>query len=135
MMDDLFVSIIMRSYNEGWALRDTLPALQAQQYSNWELIVIDSGSTDGSVELIRRAAPRHFIQIRPGEYHPPRVLNRGMELAAADYTIFLNSDATPQGNHWLRPLVRALLDPQVAAVFGRQVPRPDCRAVYAHDYE
>ena len=51
--DEPPVSIIMRSYNEGWALRDTLPAMMAQDYKNWELIVIDSGSTDGSVDLIR----------------------------------------------------------------------------------
>ncbi|MCP5815846.1 glycosyltransferase, partial [Klebsiella pneumoniae] len=64
------MSIILRSYNDGWALRETLPALQAQNYRNWELIVIDSGSTDGSVDMIRKAAPRHFVQITPHEYVP-----------------------------------------------------------------
>jgi rhamnosyltransferase len=124
----------MRSFNEGWALVDTLPALRAQEYRNWELIVIDSGSTDGSCDLIRKFGPAHFIQIAPGEYNPSRVMNRGMTLSRADLAIFLNADATPQGTDWLRPLVNALADPATAAVFGRQVPRPDCRAVYAHDY-
>jgi rhamnosyltransferase len=132
---DPLVSIILRSFNEGWALRDTLPALQAQEYRHWELIVIDSGSTDGSVDLIRRARRLHFIQIQPHEYNPSRVMNHGMELARAEYGIFLNADATPQGANWLRPLVTALFDPQTAAVFGRQIPRPDCRAVYRCDYE
>src|SRR2546428_5907177 len=94
---DPFVSIILRSFNEGWALRESLPALQAQEYTNWELIVIDSGSTDGSVELIQRAQPDRFLQIRPREYHPPRVMNEGMRLARSDYVVFLNADATPQG--------------------------------------
>lgn len=125
----------MRSFNEGWALRETLPALQSQEYRNWELIVFDSGSTDGSVELLRRAQPRHLVQIRPEEYNPSRVMNRGMELAGSEFCIFLNADATPQGGNWLRPLVQALQDPAAAAVFGRQIPRPDCQAVYAHDYE
>jgi rhamnosyltransferase len=125
----------MRSFNERWALRDTLAALQQQQYKRWELIVIDSGSTDGSVELIRGANPRHFIQINSNEYNPSRVMNRGMELANSNFGIFLNADATPQGSNWLSPLVSALQDPQTAAVFGRQIPRPDCRAVYAHDYQ
>jgi rhamnosyltransferase len=129
------VSIIMRSYNEGWALRETIPALQAQDYKNWELIIIDSGSTDGSVDLIRAAKPSHFIQIRHEDYNPSRVMNHGMQLAQSEFGIFLNADATPQGSDWLRPLVAALLEPKVAAVFGRQIPRPDCRAVFAHDYE
>jgi len=134
-MNDPLVSIIMRSFNEGWALRETLPAIQAQEYRNWELIVLDSGSTDGSVELIRAAKPRQFIQVPPGTYNPSRVMNQGMELARSEFGIFLNADATPQGKNWLRPLVQELQDPQTAAVFGRQIPRPMCHAVFAHDYE
>jgi rhamnosyltransferase len=134
-MNDPIVSIIIRSFNEGWALRGTLAALLAQEYTNWELIVIDSGSSDGSVELIRRAQPRHFVQIFPHDYVPGRVLNQGMQLAQSEVVVFLNADATPQGPHWLRTLVAALQDPQTAAVFSRQIPRPDCAAVFACDYE
>jgi rhamnosyltransferase len=133
--NDPLASIILRSYNEAWALVDTLRAVQAQEYKNWELIVIDSGSTDGSVDLIRRALPRQFIQITPQEYNPSRVLNRGMQLARAEYAVCLNADATPQGRHWLRPMVEALFEPRTAAVFGRQIPRQDCQAVFARDYE
>ena len=126
----------MRSFNEGWALRETLPALRCQDYSNWELIVIDSGSTDGSLELIRTAAPSHLVQIEPQEYNPSRVMNHGMQLAQSEFGIFLNADATPQGQNWLRPLVETLsASPQAAAVFSRQVPRPECYAVFASDYE
>ena len=134
-MSDPLVSIIMRSFNEGWALRETLPGLKAQDWKNWELIVIDSGSKDDSVELIRAAQPRHLVQIQPHEYNPSRVMNQGMRLAQSQYCVFLNADATPQGSNWLRPLVNALQDPQTAAVFGRQVPRPDCQAVFARDYD
>ena len=134
-MSDLLVSIIMRSFNEAWALRDTLPALRSQDYRNWELIVVDSGSTDGSQELIRAAQPAHFVQITPKEYNPSRVMNQGLLLARSEVGIFLNADATPQGSNWLRPLVAAFQSPRVAACFGRQVPRPDCRAVFACDYD
>jgi rhamnosyltransferase len=134
-MPEPLVSIIIRSFNEGWALRDTLPAVRAQDFKNWELIVIDSGSTDGSVELIQKANPRCFVQIRHEDYNPSRVINLGMKLARAEFGIFLNADATPQGAHWLAPLFDALQSPRVAAAFGKQIPRPDCRAVFAHDYE
>lgn len=128
------VSVIMRSYNEAWALRETLPALRAQDAPPWELIVIDSGSTDGSQDLLRAAQPAHFIQITPQEYNPSRVMNHGMRLARAQTCLFLNADATPQGPHWLRPLFDTLQDSHVAACFSRQIPRPDCQAVFACDY-
>jgi rhamnosyltransferase len=134
-MSDPLVSIILRSYNEGWALRETLPALERQEYANRELIVIDSGSTDGSVDMLRQACPRHFIQIQPREYVPGRVMNLGMRLACSDYCLFLNADATPQGPNWLRPLVTPLFEKNTAAVFGRQIPRPGCQAAYACDYD
>jgi rhamnosyltransferase len=71
----------------------------------------------------------------PHEYRPGRVLNQGMELARSARVIFLNADATPQNADWLGPLVAALAEPKVAAVFGRQISRPDCAAAFAHDYE
>jgi rhamnosyltransferase len=129
------VTIIMRSFNEGWALRETLSALRAQTLTDWELVVIDSGSTDGSVQLLRAFNPAHLVQIRPEEYNPSRVMNHGMRLARSPFTIFLNADATPQSADWLGPLVRNLQNPYVAAVFGCQIPRPDARAVFACDYE
>jgi rhamnosyltransferase len=134
-MSDPFVSIIMRSFNEAWALKETLPALAAQDFKNREFIVIDSGSTDGSQNLIRAAQPAHFVQITPQEYNPSRVMNHGLRLAKSEFGIFINADATPRGPNWLRPLVAALQDPKTAACFGRQIPRPDCRAVFANDYD
>jgi rhamnosyltransferase len=134
-MNDPQITIVMRSYNEAWALRDTLPALRTQDYPNWELIVFDSGSNDGSVDLIRTAQPRHFIQLLPHDYNPSRVMNQGMALARTETVIFLNADATPQGPGWLRPLATSLQSPRTAAAFSRQIPRPDCAAVFAHDYE
>ena len=129
------VSIVVRSFNEGWALKETLAGITAQDYRAWELLVFDSGSTDGSVEMIRQANPRHLVQIPSTAYKPGRVMNHAMELASSDFVVFLNADATPRGTGWLRPLVSALEEPNTAAVFGRQIPRADCWAVYAHDYE
>jgi rhamnosyltransferase len=134
-VNDPLVSIILRSYNEAWALRETLPALRAQDYAHWELIVFDSGSTDGSVDLICKAEPREFVQLAPHDYVPGRVMNHAMRLARSKFCIFVNADATPQGPNWLRPLVQELQAPKTAAVFGRQIPRPDCEAVYACDYD
>ena len=57
-MSDPLVSIVLRSHNEGWALRETLPAIRAQEYARWELIVFDSGSSDGSTRDSRDSSLR-----------------------------------------------------------------------------
>ncbi len=89
-MNDPAVSIIIRSFNEAWALRETLPAVQAQEYKN---LGIDCASIpvqpDGSQEIIHRAKPRaSFIRVAPEEYNPSRVMNHGMQLARSEFGIF-----------------------------------------------
>jgi rhamnosyltransferase len=131
------VSVVMRSYNEAWAIGDTLNALFNQDYhGEIDLIVIDSASTDGSHEIIRRFNPREFIILEPGTYVPGKVLNQGLQLARNDWVVFLNSDATPANNQWLTELLQFAVDtPDLATAFSRQIPRPDCQAVFAFDYD
>jgi rhamnosyltransferase len=131
------ISLVMRSYNEAWAIEDTLKAVFDQDYGgSIELIVIDSGSTDGSHEIIQCYQPKEFIILEPGTYVPGKVLNQGFKLASHEWVVFLNSDATPANRQWLTALLQAAVDaPKLGAAFSRQIPRDDCRAVFAHDYE
>lgn len=131
------VSVVMRCYNEGWAVAETIAQLYKQDFEGeLELIVIDSGSTDGSVEKIKAAAPSKFIQIPLGTYVPGPVLNQGAREASHDWIVYLNADAEPVGKDWLRNLIQPCLEsPKFGAGFSRQVPRPDCRAIFAHDYD
>lgn len=131
------ISLVMRSYNEAWAIGDTLKQVFDQDFKGEiELIVIDSGSTDNSHAIIDSYKPKHFIILEPGTYVPGVVLNKGFQLASADWVVFLNSDATPVNRKWLRKLVTAAVElEKPGALFSRQIARPDCQAVFAHDYE
>lgn len=131
------VSVVMRSCNEAWALRDTLRLLREQEYDGaLELIVCDARSNDGSCELIEAARPAVFRQIERAEYVPGKILNWGITQARHEWVVFLNADATPANRQWLTALLSAALGtPGTGAAFSRQIPRPDCRGVYAHDYE
>jgi len=131
------VSVIMRSFNEAWAVGDTIRQLFAQNFGGEiELIVIDSGSSDGSIEIINQATPAKLIQIPLGTYVPGVVLNRGARAASHEWLVYLNADATPVGDTWLTELLApCLANPNVGAGFSRQIPRPDCQAVFAHDYD
>jgi len=131
------VSVVMRSFNEAWAIGDTLQQLFAQDFEGEiELIVMDSGSTDGSLEIIRNTGRAKLIEIPLGTYVPGVVLNRGAAEATHDWIVYLNADATPVGADWLTELLKTCLTgPSFGAAFSRQIPRPDCQAVFAHDYD
>ncbi len=127
----------MRSKNDAAFIGATLRAVHAQDYpGGFELIHIDSGSTDGTLEIIQSFNPEKLIEIEASEYVPGVVLNRGMREARSEWVIFLNSDCEPTDEHWLAELLKAARSSaRAGAAFGRQKPRSGCQAVYAHDYE
>lgn len=131
------VSLVMRSYNEGWAIGDSLRMAFTQDHPcRIELIVIDSGSKDSSLDIIKSHNPAQLVQIASSEYVPGRVLNDGLRRSSNEWVVFLNADATPQNGAWLGELLRVAVDaPSPGTAFSRQVPRDNCDAVHAHDYD
>jgi len=125
--------IIMRSYNDMPLIADTL-AMVSGQATPFELISLDNESTDGTLQAIRKYTDR-TINIPKGTYVPGRVLNQGMDVSHGEFVVFLNSDCTPQDESWLKNLLAGFTDDNVAAVFGRQIPRPDCNPILAKDTE
>jgi rhamnosyltransferase len=131
------VSIVMRSKNDGPLIGAVLRMVYDQDYPGIvELVHIDSGSTDNTVPEIKGSNPWKLIQIKPEEYVPGVVLNRGMRESRSDWVVFLNSDAEPVNRSWLSELLAAAMaQPKTGTAFSQQVPRPDCQAVFAHDYD
>lgn len=132
MIDD--VLIILRCLNDAWVIRETLEAVFSQKGVRFKVVAIDSGSTDGSVDVLR-AFPLQLIEIPPGSYVPGRVLNMGMQQGAGPYAAFVNSDCTPQNDEWLRLLIEPLAaDPGAAACYGQQIARPNAHPLVVKDY-
>lgn len=126
----------MRSKNDGWVIESTLKAVLDQTMSNFDLVNIDSGSTDETLDVIKKYNKSgKILTIKPEEYIPGKVLNMGIENAAGDILVFINSDATPQNPDWMEKLVEPFKDKDVAATFGQQIPRPDCTILFRKDYE
>lgn len=102
-----------------------IDALLAQQTPHRvEVLVIDSGSTDGSVGLARARGTR-VVEIAPEEFGHGRTRNRAVELSGTELVAFLTQDATPAGSGWLSALVAPFDDERVGAAYGPQLPRPD----------
>ena len=118
------VSVIMRSKDADWVIAQALSALFAQTFKGFELIVVDSGSTDRTLEIVRRY-PCRLIQIPALDYLPGRVLNDAISRASGELIVFQNSDVVPLSPHTLSRLLAPFIDPEIVATFGRQIPRPE----------
>lgn len=130
------VAIIMRSKNEMPHLRAALGMLKRQTFRSFKLFAVDSGSTDDSLEELRKSGcTNDLIQIDPNDYVPGQVLNTAISRTDQKIIVLLNADAVPHSNTWLEKLIQPLLSDSADAVFSRQTPRPDARFIVAYDYQ
>jgi rhamnosyltransferase len=118
------VSIVIPAFNGGDRFRLVLDMIFRQKYKDFELIVIDSGSADGSVELVKKY-PAKLIQIKSSEFGHGKTRNFGATLAKGDIIVFLTQDALPSSDRWLASLIAPFSDKKIAGVYGRQIPKPD----------
>lgn len=121
------VSVIVRTKNCETIIGQTLAALFSQDFRDFELIVVDSGSTDRTLDIVAHY-PCTVIHMAPGDYLSGRALNLGATHARATLLVFQNSDTVPLAPNALGLLVAAFDDPNIQAAFARQVPRPDARS-------
>ena len=85
------VSIIIPCYNSQAFLKDAIASAVNQSYSHVEIIVIDDGSTDGSLEIIKSFGEQ--VRWETGKNQgAPLARNRGIELARGEYIKFLDAD-------------------------------------------
>ena len=116
------VSVIIRAKNEAASIGRTLELLAAQTRPPDEVIVVDSGSTDGTLEIVRRF-PARLIEIPAASFTYGRALNVGIAEASGDYIASLSAHSTPADERWLANLVAPFRNPRGAGVMGRQIPR------------
>jgi glycosyltransferase involved in cell wall biosynthesis len=113
------VSIIMPAFNGENFIRQAIDSVLSQTYSNWELIIIDDGSTDRTAEIIRRYADDSRIwSVYQENRGQAAALNRGLKLASGEFVTTLDTDDwyTPES---LQLRVNSLNGhPEFGAVYG-----------------
>jgi rhamnosyltransferase len=120
-------TIIILTKNAGDGFATLLQRLSLQKFDgSYEIVVIDSGSTDNTLQIAQRF-PAKVVCIKPEEFHHGRTRNLGAEHASGKILAYITQDALPLRDDWLQKLTNELRDPQVAMVVGRQIPWPSTK--------
>lgn len=123
-------SVLIPVKNGGPLLGEVLDAVLAQ-HAPWpfEVIVMDSGSTDGSVDLVRNRGVR-CETIAPDLFGHGRTRNQLAALSSGEFLIFITQDARPASPDWLAHMVAACdAQADVAGAFGPHLAYPEARLV------
>ena len=121
-MSEVLASIVIRTLNEAEYLDDLLQMISRQETAGLghEVVLIDSGSTDGTLEIARRYGC-HITTISKQEFSFGRSLNRGCDFAGGDILVFISGHCVPVNVYWLQNLCQPIIDGQVDYSYGGQV--------------
>lgn len=88
------ISVVIPSYNKINFIKRTLDSIVGQEYKNYEVIVQDGGSTDGSVEIIKKYAQsnRNILWESKKDKGQLDAINKGLRKASGDLLAFINAD-------------------------------------------
>lgn len=114
------ISIVIRVLNEARHLGRLLTMVNQQEAGNREIVVVNSGSTDGSLEIAAAYGAR-IVHIHRDEFSFGRSLNFGCSAARGDCLVFVSGHCIPRDQHWLNHLTAPLSKGEAAYAYGRQI--------------
>lgn len=131
------VTVSVLTYNGEQYLDALLTAVEGQRYDGVvDLVVIDSGSTDRTLEILAAHPRVRLHQIANSEFGHGRTRNLAADLATGEIVAYLTHDAVPAHDRWLHELVLPFVDDsRIAAVVGKQVPRATAPPVLKYDIQ
>jgi glycosyltransferase involved in cell wall biosynthesis len=112
-------SIIVRSYNEAEHLGKLLHGLEKQSFQDFEVVLVDSGSTDGTLEIANEYGVETIEYIDPEKFSFGRALNYGCDAARGEFCIIASAHVYPKRDDWIECLLEKF-ENDVALVYGKQ---------------
>lgn len=114
------ISIITPSFNQGIYLEDTINSILSQQYQNLEYIVIDGGSTDNSIEILKKYQKYITYWISEKDFGQSNAINKGLNRSSGKILTWVNSDDILQPGI-LKKIPSYFNDNDVGLVFGKSI--------------
>ena len=114
----MLVSIVTPSYNQARFIEDTIRSVLSQDYSEIEYLVVDGGSTDGTVEILHRYKNRLSGWVSESDRGQTDAINKGFGRAAGDILAWINSDDTYEPGAVSAALKYLQDHPHVGLVYG-----------------
>jgi rhamnosyltransferase len=112
-------SIVIRAFNEEAQLGRLLDGIRHQRIKNIQVIVVDSGSTDRTVNITREYGAE-LVHINPKQFSFGRSLNYGIKRTESDVIVIASAHVYPVYPDWLEKLMEPFKDEQVALTYGKQ---------------
>lgn len=115
------ISVVIPVKNEAGKIRECIEGILSQSIPVMEIIVIDSGSNDGTIEILNEYEIVKLIQIPSEQFNHGETRNLGVSHTIGEYVILTVGDAKPYDNDWIKNLLTGFDDERVAGVCGMQV--------------
>lgn len=131
------VTVLIPTKNGGEIFEKVLECVVAQRTPwSFEVLVVDSGSSDNTIEICSRYPEVRLHTILPKEFGHGKTRNLGVSMARGEFVALITQDALPVNEHWLEAMVAAIeQDPAIAGVFGRHIAYPDANPFTTHELE
>jgi rhamnosyltransferase len=118
----LKASFILPTRNVPKTIGPLLEAIYGQEYDGEIEVLIMDSSDDETPEIVRKF-PVKMVRVEPEDYNYGRTRNEGAAMTDGELLVFLSTDIEIRDKSWLAKLTRPFSDPQVAGVYGRQIPK------------
>lgn len=112
-------SIIIRAYNEEQHIYRLLTGIMEQNLGEIEIILVDSGSTDNTVEIAKKF-PVQIVKILPEDFSFGRALNLGISKAHHEYIVMASAHVYPVYPDWLERLLAPFENEKIGLAYGKQ---------------